>query len=102
MFARARDVVGRMALTLAGGEVRADFAPDARPVKGPVRVERIASAEAALAHLILPPWWEGARLTGLIVEDPAGEVAHERAIDRAKWHFAPRRVVVQPVKGGAA
>ena len=36
------------ALTLAGGEARADFAPDPRPVKGPVRVERIHSAEAAV------------------------------------------------------
>jgi CRISPR-associated endonuclease/helicase Cas3 len=35
------------ALTLAGGETRTEFAPDTRPVKGPVRVERIASAEAA-------------------------------------------------------
>lgn len=36
------------ALTVAGGEVRADFAPDPRPAKGPVRVERLADAEAAV------------------------------------------------------
>lgn len=36
------------ALTLAGGEIRAGFGPDTRPVKGPVRVERIAGDEAAV------------------------------------------------------
>lgn len=36
------------ALTIARGEARQIFAPDTRPVKGPVGVERIASAEAAV------------------------------------------------------
>ena len=36
------------ALTVAGGESRSGFAPDPRPTKGPVRVERLASAEAGL------------------------------------------------------
>jgi len=36
------------ALTVAGGEARAAFASDPRPVKGPVRVERIASADDAV------------------------------------------------------
>lgn len=35
------------ALTIAGGFSRSDFAPDSRPVKGPVRVERIAHPDAA-------------------------------------------------------
>lgn len=39
------------ALTLAGGETVADFPPDPRPVKGPVRVERLDSAEAAVGLL---------------------------------------------------
>lgn len=74
------------------------------PLASPPGARRVEAEgpEAALAQLILPPWRKGARLTGLIVEDPAGEVVHDRAIDRAQWHFAPRRVVVQPVKGGAA
>ena len=36
------------------------------------------------------------------VEDAAGEVVHDRAIDRARWHFAPRRVALRPVGGGGA
>ncbi len=58
--------------------------------------------EAALAQLILPPWRRAERLASLIVEDAAGEVVHDRAIDRAHWHFAPRRVAVRPAKGGPA
>jgi len=52
-----------------------------------------------LAHLILPPWRRSARLHSLIVEDDAGEVVHDLAIDRARWHFAPRRIVARPVAG---
>jgi CRISPR system Cascade subunit CasD len=58
--------------------------------------------EAALAQLVLPPWRRDARLHSLIVEDAAGEVVHDLAIDRARWHFAPRRVVARPAGGGAA
>lgn len=39
------------ALTIAGGESRTAFAPDSRPVKGSVGVERIASANAAAGLL---------------------------------------------------
>ena len=56
--------------------------------------------ENALAQLILPPWRQGARLHGVVVEDPSGEVLHDRAIDRARWHFAPRRVTLRPVPSG--
>ncbi|MFP1643454.1 type I-E CRISPR-associated protein Cas5/CasD [Pontitalea aquivivens] len=65
------------------------------------RVVAAADPEAALAHLVLPPWRGGARLHSLIVEDDAGEVVHDLAIDRARWHFAPRRVVARPVGGVA-
>lgn len=40
------------ALTVAGGATVTEFPPDTRPVKGPVRVERIASAEAATDLLV--------------------------------------------------
>lgn len=66
------------------------------------RVVQAATPEEALAQLILPPWRKGERLASLIVEDAAGEVVHDRAIDRARWHFAPRRMLAEPVKGGAA
>ena len=66
------------------------------------RVVQAEMPEKALAQLILPPWRKGEQLISLIVEDAAGEVVHDRAIDRARWHFAPRRVLAQPVKGGAA
>lgn len=63
------------------------------------RIVAATGPEAALAHLILPPWRRSARLHGLIVEDDAGEVVHDLAIDRARWHFAPRRIVARPVAG---
>lgn len=66
------------------------------------RLVQAEGPEEALGHLILPPWRQGARLVSLIVEDPAGEVVHDQAIDRTRWHFAPRRVLARPAKGGAA
>ncbi|MFT3691461.1 type I-E CRISPR-associated protein Cas5/CasD [Paenirhodobacter sp.] len=66
------------------------------------RVVDAEGAEAALAQVIVPPWRKSARLVSLIVEDPAGEVVHDVAIDRARWHFAPRRVAVRSAEGGAA
>lgn len=66
------------------------------------RVVHAEGAEAALAQLILPPWRKGQRLVSLIVEDVAGEMVHDGAIDRARWHFEPRRVAVRPVTGGGA
>lgn len=40
------------ALTVAGGAVVGEFAVDPRPVKGPVRVERLESFDAAIGQLI--------------------------------------------------
>ncbi|WP_444455327.1 CRISPR-associated helicase Cas3' [Rhodobacter capsulatus] len=40
------------ALTVAGGAARSDFAPDPRPVKGPVTVARIETVEAAVEQLV--------------------------------------------------
>lgn len=62
------------------------------------RLVEAEGEEDALAQLILPPWRMGARLRSLIVAAPAGEVVHDQAIDRAHWHFAPRRVIARPAK----
>ena len=64
------------------------------------RLVEAEGPEPALSHLILPPWRKGAQLVSLIVEDAAGEVVHDRAIDRSRWHFAPRRVAVRAATGG--
>ncbi len=65
------------------------------------RLVQAERAEDALAQLILPPWRQKDRLQAVVVEDPAGEVLHDQALDRARWHFAPRRVAVRPVTGAA-
>lgn len=66
------------------------------------RLVQAERAEEALAQMILPPWRQKDRLQAVVVEDPAGEVLHDQAVDRARWHFAPRRVAVRPVAGGAS
>lgn len=65
------------------------------------RLVHAERAEDALAQLILPPWRQKDRLQAVVVEDPSGEVLHDQAIDRARWHFTPRRVVVRPVTEAA-
>lgn len=74
------------------------------PLSAPpgARVVMAENPETALAQMILPPWRAEERLHSLIVEDEAGEVVHDLAIDRARWHFASRRVLAQAVTGGAA
>lgn len=66
------------------------------------RLVEAEGPEEALAQMILPPWRKEARLASLIVEDPDGELVHDRAIDRTLWHFAPRRVTAKPVTGDPA
>lgn len=66
------------------------------------RLVEAEGPEAALSQLILPPWRSGAQLVSLIVEDATGEVVHDRAIDRSRWHFAPRRVAVRAATRGPA
>lgn len=65
------------------------------------RLVQAEGAEDALKQMVLPPWRQKDRLQALVVEDPAGEVLHDQALDRARWHFAPRRVAVRPVTGAA-
>jgi len=72
------------------------------------------SAEAALAHLTLPPWRRadrfGAPATARMLicdateEDAVREQVHDVPRDRSLWHFAPRRVALRDVAitvGGA-
>jgi len=73
------------------------------PLSAPpgARVVQAEEAKEALAQLILPPWRPHDQLHSVVVEDPTGEVLHDRAIDRARWHFAPRRLALRPVTGSA-
>ncbi|MGB3501845.1 MAG: type I-E CRISPR-associated protein Cas5/CasD [Mesorhizobium sp.] len=75
------------------------------------RIVQAETVEAALAHIVVPGW----RMTGrdqksvtartLVTSDPSGELVHDVAVDRQRWHFAPRRVALRPVdivaRGGA-
>ena len=71
------------------------------PLSAPL-APRIVDADApaeALAQVRLPPWRAGAAAR-LMVHDGAGErtqTRHDIAIDRARWHFAPREVAQSQV-----
>ncbi|MFN4129524.1 MAG: type I-E CRISPR-associated protein Cas5/CasD [Paracoccaceae bacterium] len=73
------------------------------------RVVAADSPEAALAALVLPPWRRGMRARVLIeaaekgaeTSGPAevqGEELHDLPRDRARWHFAPRRLTRRGVE----
>ena len=89
-----RDALNAPAFTLYLGRKSCTLAapPAARMVEARTPAE-------ALGQIILPPWRAGAQLRSLIVADPNGEVVHDLPLDRARWHFAPRRVAIQPVAG---
>lgn len=78
------------------------------PLSAPVgaRIIEADSPEAALTHLILPPWRQGARARVLLEAADHGEEVHDLPVDRARWHFAPRHVARRAVDiapdGGAA
>ncbi|PWE32211.1 type I-E CRISPR-associated protein Cas5/CasD [Maritimibacter sp. 55A14] len=73
------------------------------PLSAPVAPRLISerSPEAALAHVRLPYWQDGAFATHLITDFEEGdthiETRHDCAVDREKWHFAARRVAYRPV-----
>lgn len=56
---------------------------------------------AALAHMILPPWFKGSEATKFIYDDDGMgthvELRHDLPIDRRLWHFASRRVAFRTV-----
>ncbi len=65
------------------------------------RIVNAENAETALARVAVPRWHEargGAVATHLVTSDPNGEIVHDIPLDRGLWHFAPRRVVLRPVK----
>lgn len=62
------------------------------------RIVGAESSEAALAHLVLPPWYASAVATHMYCDtvqpSPAAtiEFRNDVALDRGKWHFRPRAV----------
>lgn len=76
------------------------------PLAVPVdaQIVEAQSAEIALSHIQVPPWYKGRRgqetvaARILVTSDPLGEVVHDMPLDRDRWHFAPRRVALRPVE----
>jgi CRISPR system Cascade subunit CasD len=69
-----------------------------------------AGPEEALTSLVLPPWWQGAAARWLMADAEPGalhvDYRQDQPLDRMKWHFTRRpvmvrRVAIQP-KGRAA
>lgn len=79
------------------------------PLAAPLgaRIVEASGPEEALTSLILPPWarrsHNGAPLSArtLVAEASSEDVhtieAHDKPINRALWHFAPRQVALRPV-----
>lgn len=72
------------------------------PLSAPVapRIVAADSPEAALTRLQLPPWVGRAEAGVLYADAGPGdrhETRHDLALDRARWHFAPRQVAVRRV-----
>lgn len=80
------------------------------PLAAPVgaRLVQAHTAVEALAGIVVPQWFEthgAATARHLATSDPQGEVVYDIALDRRRWHFAPRRVALRPVEivaGGGA
>lgn len=82
------------------------------PLSAPPGAEIVPAAgpEEALAALVLPPWRQGATARWLLTDAEPGdahvEQRQDQPLDRARWHFAPRRIAVRKVaiqpKGRAA
>lgn len=76
------------------------------PLSAPLAPALVQAArpEAALAQLRLPAWLpQEARTARLMACDDHPDAAHretrhDRALDRAKWHFGPREVAMVPVE----
>ncbi|KPN62647.1 CRISPR system Cascade subunit CasD [Aliiroseovarius crassostreae] len=73
------------------------------PLSAPVHPQIVTadSAETALGALVLPPWHRGAvaRVMACDAREGAGQSLqrHDIAVDRKRWHFAPRAVSLVPV-----
>lgn len=77
------------------------------PLSAPLgaAVVQADSPDGAFAQLTLPPWRRNARARLVIEAADHGEEVHDRPVDRAQWHFAPRYVMrrtvdIAPVGGG--
>lgn len=73
------------------------------PLSAPLapRIVTADSAEAALAHLRLPPWHQGAVARLLQTEDGAADqlqTRHDAPRDRLRWHFGARQVGLRTVE----
>lgn len=78
------------------------------PLSAPTNPHIVAAedAKAALDQLVLPPWCKGAvaRVMACDAAPNAGQNTgqtvqrHDVALDRARWHFAPRAVSLVPVE----
>lgn len=64
------------------------------PLAAPLgaRIVDAENPETALKHLIVPPWRKGARAGILVETSDFGEEVHDLPVDRAHWHFGPRKV----------
>lgn len=64
------------------------------PLAAPLGAEIVdaENPESALTHLVMPPWRQGARARVLVEASDTGEAVHDLPIDRAHWHFDPRKV----------
>ncbi|MBL9054690.1 MAG: hypothetical protein JNJ84_00285, partial [Rhodobacteraceae bacterium] len=66
------------------------------------RIVQAEGPEAALRHLQLPPWRQGAVASRMLVDSEPDyrhvEQRMDRATDRAAWHFAPRAVAMRQVR----
>ena len=73
------------------------------PLSAPVgaRIVNARPPEEALQHVRVPNWHKGAVATQMMTDaqpdDTHVEIRHDRAIDRSRWHFAPRRVAFRSI-----
>ena len=72
------------------------------PLSAPVaaRMVQAETPEAAMGHLVLPPWYRGAVAHVLHAEDgpfDRQEARHDAPLDRRAWHFGVRPVHVRSV-----
>lgn len=73
------------------------------PLSAPVAPRRVnaGSAQEALSQVQVPAWRGRVVATQMITDatddDTHVETRHDMAMDRKRWHFAPRKVAFRPV-----
>jgi len=98
-LAALRDALEQPAFALYLGRKSCPLAAPLAP-----RIVAADSPEAALAHLVLPPWIPPrARVASMLAVDAGRgqdghvETRHDAPLDRRLWHFAARAVRLKPV-----